>query len=529
MSGKKKVVIIGAGPAGLTAAYELLTRSEDYEVTVLEASHDIGGISKTVNYKGNRMDIGGHRFFSKSDRVMQWWLDMMPVQKGVDANLSISYHGKKAALHVHEGPDPEQTDEVMLVRRRLSRIYFLRKFFNYPVTMSLDTIRNLGLVRITKIMISYAWVKVFPRKPEVTLEDFFINRFGKALYLEFFKNYTEKVWGFKCNEISKDWGAQRVKGLSVSKSIWHAMRKLAGIGKENHIGQKNTETSLIEQFLYPKLGPGQMWELVAEKVKSLGGSIVTDRTVVGIDGSHSLLTAVEAADAAGVKETFQADLVFSTMPIKDLFESFRFDVDESVRQIATRLPYRDFITVGLLCTEMEVKNTLKTYPTDGDRVPDNWIYIQERDVKIGRLQVFNNWSPYMVASPDTTWIGLEYFCHEGDELWDLEDPAFIDMAIGELEKIGIVRREKVLDSTIIRMKKTYPAYTGSYREFDRVIDFFEGMKNIYPVGRNGMHKYNNSDHSMLTAMTAVDNILAGISSKQNLWKINTEEEYHEAK
>lgn len=529
MEQKQKVIIIGAGPAGLTAAYELLSRGSGFEVTILEASHDIGGISKTVNYKGNRIDIGGHRFFSKSDRVMQWWLDMMPVQKGVDASLSISYHGRKTELHVHEGPDPDKSNEVMLVRRRLSRIYFLRRFFNYPVTMSLDTIRNLGIVRIAKIMSSYAWVNLFPRNPEVTLEDFFINRFGKELYLTFFKDYTEKVWGFKCSEISKDWGAQRVKGLSISKTLWHAIRKLAGISKENHIGQKRTETSLIEQFLYPKLGPGQMWELVAEKVKALGGRIVFDRTVVGIHGSPDTITAVEAGDAKGVNETYMADMVFSTMPIKDLFEAFRFEVDQSVKHIATQLPYRDFITVGLLCSELEVKNTLKTYPTDNNRVPDNWIYIQERDVKIGRLQVFNNWSPYMVANSDNTWIGLEYFCNEGDDLWSLDDPDFINMAIGELEKIGILNREKVLDSTIIRMKKTYPAYTGTYKDFDRIIDFFEGMKNIYPVGRNGMHKYNNSDHSMLTAMTAVDNILAGTNSKKNLWKINTEEEYHESK
>lgn len=516
MSNKKHAVIIGAGPAGLTAAFELLSRSEEYDVTVLESSTYMGGISRTVNYKGNRMDIGGHRFFSKSDRVMQWWLSMMPIENGA-SHAHIHYHGKEAEVSGAEA-DPGKTHLVMLLRNRLSRIYFLGKFFSYPVSLNLQTLRNLGVVRVFKIVFSYAKIRLFPRKPEVTLEDFIINRFGKELYLTFFKDYTEKVWGFKCHEIAKDWGAQRVKGLSVSKAMAHAVKQILRRKKPVDIGQKGTETSLIEKFLYPKLGPGQMWERVAEKVQEMGGRILVEHNVVRLDGSPQGLNTVWVKNEKGETVEFKADLVFSTMPVKDLFEAFSFETDEQVRNIATALPYRDFITVGLLCTKLK-PGTLQ----------DNWIYIQERDVNIGRLQIFNNWSPYLVADADTTWLGLEYFCNEGDALWSLSDEDFKAMAVKEMEKIGLLDAEDVLDSTLIRMPKTYPAYTGSYSEFQRVIDYVNNMKNLYLIGRNGMHKYNNSDHSMLTAMTAVDNILSGIGSKDNLWQINTEEEYHEAK
>jgi protoporphyrinogen oxidase len=516
MSKKKHAVIIGAGPAGLTAAYELLSRSDEYEVTLLESSTYMGGISRTVNYKGNRMDIGGHRFFSKSDRVMQWWLTMMPMEKGA-SDAHIHYHGKETTVAGTEA-DPDKTQLVMLLRNRLSRIYFLGKFFSYPVSLNLKTLKNLGLLRVFNIVFSYAYIRLFPRKPEVTLEDFIINRFGKALYLTFFKDYTEKVWGFKCHEIAKDWGAQRVKGLSVSKAMAHAIRQIFRRKKSFHIGQKDTETSLIEKFLYPKLGPGQMWERVAERVEEMGGRILTEHKVIKLDGSPESIKAVWAENEQGESLEFKSDLVFSTMPVKDLFEAFSFPADERIKGIATALPYRDFITVGLLCKKLK-PGTLQ----------DNWIYIQERDVNIGRLQIFNNWSPYLVADADTVWLGLEYFCNEGDALWSLTDEAFKEMAISEMVKIGLLDAADVLDSTLIRMPKTYPAYTGSYNEFSRVIDYVNQIGNLYLIGRNGMHKYNNSDHSMLTAMTAVDNILSGISSKDNLWQINTEEEYHEAK
>jgi len=518
---RKVAVIIGAGPAGLTAARELLERTDILPI-ILEADTAIGGISRTVEYKGNRMDIGGHRFFSKSERVMQWWLERMPVEGGKSGDIDIRYHGQSTRVHAGKG-DPQKEDLVMLVRRRVSRIYFLRSFFRYPVTLSLETMRNLGLPRMTRILFSYLRYRLFPVKPEVSLEDFFINRFGKELYLTFFKDYTEKVWGFRCHEISKDWGAQRVKGLSISKTLAHALKQLAGSNKKD-LRQRGTETSLIEQFLYPKLGPGQMWEHVAAEISARGGELHTGMEVCGVGSSNAgrSLDTVYARNAAGVEQAFSADYVFSTMPVKDLVAGMRFPVPEAVKTIAEGLPYRDFITVGLL---------LKKLTVDGKagNIPDNWVYIQERDVKIGRLQVFNNWSPWLVKDPETVWLGLEYFCMEGDELWSMDDAALRRFAAAELEQIGLIDQRDVLDGTVIRMKKTYPAYTGVYSEFDTVRHYLDSIENLYPIGRNGMHKYNNSDHSMLTAMTAVDNIAAGRRDKANLWAINTEMEYHESK
>ncbi len=512
MSARKTAIIIGAGPAGLTAAYELLARTDIVPV-VLEASDSIGGISQTVNYKGNRMDIGGHRFFSKSDRVMQWWLQQLPVEATATGEADIFYHGQQT--HISTGSaNPETEDRVMLVRNRVSRIYFLRKFFRYPISLSLETMRNLGLRRMLRIGSSYLRYRLFPVKPEHSLEDFFINRFGKELYLTFFKDYTEKVWGFRCDQISKEWGAQRIKGLSISKAIAHALRP-----PRNDIGQKQTETSLIERFLYPKYGPGQLWEHVAEEVRKRGGTILLNHSVCGLSRSREdTLNTVYARNDSGVESAFEADYVFSTMPVKDLVEGMRFEVPAEVRETASALPYRDFITVGLLLKK------LKT-----GAIPDNWVYIQERDVRLGRLQVFNNWSPWLVNDPETVWLGLEYFCQEGDELWNMDDASMKQFASAELEQIGIIDREDVLDGTVVRMQKTYPAYTGAYAQFDLVRSYLDGFINLFPIGRNGMHKYNNSDHSMLTAMTAVDNIVAGISDKSNLWAINTEMEYHETK
>lgn len=526
--GKKQVIIIGAGPAGLTAAYELLYRSNDFEVTVIEAADQVGGISKTVNYKGNRMDIGGHRFFSKSDRVMNWWQKILPLQNTKNNTINLSYQGKSSTIQNESGIDNNSTDKVFMVRNRLSRIYFLRKFFSYPVSLNLNTIRNLGILRMARIGFSYLYIRLFPIKNETTLEDFFINRFGKELYLTFFKDYTEKVWGFKCNEISKEWGAQRIKGLSVSKTVAHAIKKT--FKKDRSIGQKTTETSLIEQFLYPKFGPGQMWETVTELIQQKGAKVIMEAEVTGVSKNvqSGSLSAVTIRNKSGETETLQGDLFFSTMAIKDLFEAFDFEVNPEIKDIATTLPYRDFITVGLLCNKLSISDNSVINPQN-NLVPDNWIYIQEREVKIGRLQIFNNWSPFMVADPAKVWMGLEYFCTEGDELWSMSDNDFIEFAKREIELIGIAKIEDITDAHIVRVKKTYPAYTGSYSEFDKVKTYLNTIPNLYPVGRNGMHKYNNSDHSMLTAMTAVDLILEGSPEKEVLWLINTEEEYHEEK
>jgi len=526
----KTAIIIGAGPAGLTAAYELITKT-DIKPIIIERTNDIGGISKTVVHNGNRMDIGGHRFFSKSDRVMKWWQEILPIQ-GSDSKddilKDIYYQKKRTQVNLSpDGPDPEKTDRVMLIRNRLSRIFFLRKFFDYPITLNGKTISNLGIVRIIKIGWTYVWIQLFPVKNVNTLEDFFISRFGKELYKTFFKDYTEKVWGVPCTEIAADWGAQRIKELSVSRALLHAIKSI--FKNEKSIEQKNTDTSLIEQFMYPKLGPGQMWETVARIVEEKGGIIIKNSEVFELNITENQVNELSYFNhATQQKSVLKGDYFFSTMPVKDLIIAMGNKVPSLVKTVSDGLQYRDFITVGLLLNKLKIKNETKI-PTLHGLVPDSWIYIQERDVKVGRLQIFNNWSPYMVADIEKVWIGLEYFCNEGDELWEKKADEFIQFAIDELHSIDIIDRKEVLDSTIIRMPKTYPAYFGTYSKFNVISDFTDKLENLFLIGRNGMHKYNNQDHSMLTAITAVNNIISGEKSKDNIWNINTEEEYHEEK
>jgi protoporphyrinogen oxidase len=525
---KKIAIIIGGGPAGLTAAYELLDKT-DIQPIVFELSDNFGGISKTVNYKGNRMDMGGHRFFSKSDRVMEWWLNILPLQKLDDKEnkIRISYHNTHTDITAPTAVDPQQHNEVMLIRERLSRIFFLRKFFDYPLTINLTTITNLGLIRLIKITASYIRAKLWPIKKERSLEDFFINRFGRELYLTFFKDYTEKVWGVPCTEIDPEWGAQRIKGLSITKALAHIIKQL--FYSKQTIAQKNLETSLIQRFLYPKFGPGQMWDEVAKKIKEKGGTIFLRHQVIGLTAKDNTISEITVKDfATGENKTYAGDYFFSTMPVKELIASLNPPAPAEVQRVAQGLLYRDFITVGLLMKKLKIKNQTSKKTKD-DIVPDNWIYIQERDVKIGRLQIFNNWSPFLVADPDTVWIGLEYFCTEGDQLWNKSDEEFIAFAIDELVKIDIIEKENVIDKTIVRVKKAYPAYFGTYADFNTIRKFTDSFENLFLVGRNGMHKYNNQDHSMLTAMTAVENIINHSVSKDNIWEINLEQEYHETK
>lgn len=519
MSGHRKTaVIIGAGPAGLTAALELLRRTDIVPV-ILEASHETGGISRTVRYKGYRMDIGGHRFFSKSDRVMNWWLEIFPVSTDHPEHLTIAYHGMRRELDVQPaGGDPEK---VMLIRNRKSRIFYLGRFFSYPVKLSSETLMNLGMLRTMRILASYLKARLRPIPEEVSLEDFMINRFGKELYLTFFKDYTEKVWGKSCHDIPAEWGAQRIKGVSISQAIHHAIRQLSK-RKQSDIGQKDTETSLIEKFLYPKYGPGQLWEEVAQQITARGGRIIYGAMVSGIDTDGKRVKSV-LADTADGALSLDADYCISTMPVKELIAAMTPAAPQEVQEIAAGLEYRDFITVGLLLSKLDIE------ARTGQPVTDNWIYIQEGSVKLGRLQVFNNWSPHLVEDPDKIWLGLEYFCNETDELWQMPDDELLAFASKELESIGFIRKEDVLDGTVIRVPKTYPAYFGTYNRFDVIRRFTDGIENLYLIGRNGMHKYNNQDHSMLTAMTAVDNIIQGVDARENLWQINTEMEYHEEK
>jgi len=519
----ERAIIVGAGPAGLTAAYELLSRTAIQPI-VLEKSACLGGIARTVNYKGNRIDIGGHRFFSKSDRVMRWWLDMLPLEAGHADSVAIRYQGSQRTIPVSPaGADPATEDRVMLLRRRKSRCYYLRRLFDYPITISLDTLRNLGLRRAFRIGASYLRSALFPLPQETTLEQFCINRFGAELYKTFFKSYTEKVWGVPCDRIGAEWGAQRMKGLSVRTALSHALGRVFLRG-DRGLAQKGTETSLIDRFLYPKFGPGQMWEEAARRVREMGGLVLTgydaDRLVT--DGWK--IQAVEATNlSTGARETFRGDYFFSTAPVRELMRWFDVPPPPNVLEVSDGLVYRDFITVGLLARSLKIHDS-----TEPGRklIADNWIYIQEPDVRLGRLQIFNNWSPYLVADPSLVWLGLEYFCNRSDDLWSLPDGAMADLAKEELAKIGIVDMGEVLDSTVLRMEKTYPAYFGTYSRFGEIRQHLDRYQNFFPIGRNGMHRYNNQDHSMLTAMVAVDNIVAGDTGKDNLWNVNTEDEYN---
>jgi protoporphyrinogen oxidase len=521
---EKTAVIVGAGPAGLTAALELLRRS-DITPQVFESDAQVGGISKTVEYRGNRMDLGGHRFFSKSDWVMRWWQEILPIAAGETesgADLRMSYQGRSHHMIPAALASPS-CDAVMLVRRRLSRIFYRRRFFDYPLRLNINTLSNMGLFETLRIGMSYGRCRMIKRSPETSLEDFFINRFGDRLYRTFFKGYTEKVWGVPCGQIAAEWGAQRIKGLSVTKAVAHALT--SPFRSSADTSQKQTETSLIERFLYPKLGPGQMWEEVARQLGLRGCAVHLRHRVVGIERSASAIAAMTVRDeTTGKTRRVSCDHLISTMPVRDLASMLRPDDDDVIR-IADRLPYRDFITVGLLLSKMHTTATGSA--SRNGMPPDNWIYIKEPDVKIGRLQIFNNWSPALVSHPDTIWLGLEYFCGEGDELWTMHDTRFIEFAAAELEKIGLIDRRDVLDGTVVRVPKAYPAYFGEYSRFDRVRSYLDRFSNLYPVGRNGMHRYNNQDHSMLAANAAVTAIINGGRGKPEIWNINSEDDYHE--
>ena len=517
-----KVIVIGAGPAGLTAAYELLTKGKDVEVIVLEESNCLGGISKTVNYKGNRMDMGGHRFFSKDERVNAWWENMLPMQ-GYPSKDDIMLK-RECSLNPN-GPNPEINDEVMLKRRRVSRIFFSGKFYDYPISLKLQTFTNMGLINTIKCGFSYIGSMIHKR-PENNLENFYINRFGKKLYSMFFEYYTENLWGRHPREIDASWGAQRTKGLSITAIIKDVFGKI--FKKKN----RKVETSLIEEFKYPKLGPGELWEVTAKKVQNLGGNIIMNAEVVGIikenNSDHEIIKGVEYIKD-GKREKLFGDYIISSMPMKDLIVGMN-DVPEDITRIASGLPYRDYMTLGVLVSKLALKNETKL-TTVGNIVPDCWVYVQDRNVKLGRFQIYNNWSPYMVADlENTVWIGLEYFVNEGDAYWNMPEEKFASVGIEEMVKIGIIdSKNDVLDYHMEKVKKAYPAYFDTYAEIDKLVDYINTIPNLFCVGRNGQHRYNNLDHSMVTSFEAVKDILNGITDKNNVWNVNTEKEYHEEK
>jgi len=514
----KKALVIGGGPAGLTAAYELLKSGEDIEVVVLEASSDFGGISKTVEYKGNRMDMGGHRFFSKVPEVNEWWENMLPLQGAAtwdDIKLN-----RKMTLK-EGGPDPEKADRVMLRRHRVSRIYFMEKFFDYPISMKPETFKNMGFANTMKVGFSYL-ASVFHKRPEDNLENFYINRFGKKLYSMFFEYYTENLWGRHPKEIDASWGNQRVKGLSITAVIKDVFGKI--FKKKN----RKVETSLIEEFSYPKLGPGQLWDVTAEEIRKLGGTILINSEVTKIhkDENNHLTGLTYVAD--GVEHDLDGDVIISSMPLKDLVGGMN-DVPKTEADIAAGLPYRDYMTLGVLVPKLKLKN-LTDIPTISNIVPDCWVYVQERKVQMGRFQIYNNWSPYMVKDiENTVWVGLEYFVDEGDKYWTMSDEDFSAFAVDEMVKVGLIENtDEVIDTHVERVKKAYPAYFDTYEQIDTLVEYLKGIDNLYCVGRNGQHRYNNIDHSMCTSFEAVKNILSGETSKDNVWNVNTEKEYHES-
>ena len=508
---KKKIIIIGAGPSGLSAGYEILNNSNEYEVCILEESNELGGISKTIKYRNNRMDLGGHRFFTKIDRVNDFWNKIMPVQG--EKSFDDIILNKEKNLNIG-GPNPEKTDDVRLVRQRVSRIYYLKKFFNYPVSLTKSTIKSLGFKNTIECGFSYL-KSIVIKENENSLENFYINRFGKKLYSMFFEKYTEKLWGRHPKDISAEWGSQRVKGLSIVGVITNALKI-----------NKKKETSLISEFTYPKYGPGSLWEKVGKEIQSMKGEILLNHKVEKINIKDNKIVSVECINN-GTKKIIKGDIFISSMPLKDLILSINNKVSKKVLETAKGLPYRDFITIGVLVKKLYLKNETNI-PTLNNIIPDCWIYVQEENVKMGRIQIFNNWSPYMVKDPNNTiWIGLEYFCNENDDFWNKKDKDIKDYAINELITMGIIDNDDVLDYHVEKVKKAYPAYFDTYKDIDILRNYVDSYINLYCIGRNGQHRYNNMDHSVMTGFLTADHILGKIKSKEEIWNVNTEDDYHE--
>jgi protoporphyrinogen oxidase len=566
-SGKQIAVIAGAGPAGITAGYELLKRT-NIKPLIFEKSDHLGGISRTVEYKGNRIDLGGHRFYTKSQRVLDWWFSILPLEaekqrdrvyeKGTrvdDGNRTTEYltdrdklpldgdnpseHGDERSLRVvRPAPDPDLENEVMLQRDRLSRIFYKNVFFPYPLSISIENVARLGFFNTFGILCSYLFAHTFPKKNDEFLDAFFINRFGKRLYEQFFKDYTEKVWGYPCNQIRADWGAQRIKGLSLRKAIVHSLKHLISPGKTGK--QEEIETSLINRFFYPKFGPGQMWEVAANRMNEVGCEINKEHAVTQIQLKDNRVHTATIVDDKGREKSVECQYLFSTMPLRELIRIITPAPPKDVLRIAEGLVYRDFITVGVLVNKLNIPDDAVTNPFKKlfrkrknanrrvTRLADNWIYIQQGNVKVGRIQIFDNWSPYLVADPENTiWLGLEYFVSEGDELWEMPDEDLLTLARGELETIGFLDQDDFLDGCVLRMLKAYPGYFGTYDELPVVYEYLNTIPNLFPIGRNGLHRYNNQDHSMMTAMLSVDLICSGLSDKEVVFQCNVDSDYQE--
>lgn len=511
----KTVVIIGAGPAGLTAAYQLLKDNDSIQLIIIEQDSQVGGISKTANHNGNRIDLGGHRFFSKDKNINRIWLDTLNLQ-----GKKISSEIEKPQFSSYPGDaDPNISDDVMLLRRRVSRIYFDGKLFDYPISLDIDTLKKLGLCTSAKCAFGYIWSCIFKRKGD-SLEDFYINRFGKPLYKLFFKEYTTKLWGVSPSQIDASWGAQRVKRLSLLKMVRDF------IAKSLNKNYKTNDTSLIEQFYYPKFGPGQLWETMAHKIELAGGKIFYNTTCTKILIENNKVKSVRVRTLDNTEKTVDCDYLISSMPIKNLVSAMSLSVPDEVIRVASNLPYRDFITVGVLIDKLNLKNSTK-FKSLNNIPPDCWIYVQDGSVKVGRIQIFNNWSPFMVKDPQKNlWIGLEYFCSEQDDFWIRSDKDIASLAIKEMDLMDLLDKDNVLDTIVLRQKKAYPAYFGTYSEFGVVKEYLKKFNNLVCVGRNGQHRYNNMDHSMLTGIYA-SKYINGQVSIDAVWNVNTEQDYHE--
>jgi protoporphyrinogen oxidase len=464
---KTPVLIMGAGPAGLTAAYELCNRQ--VSSLVLESDSVVGGIARTANYKGYLFDMGGHRFFTKVSLVDRMWKEVL-------------------------GDD-------FITRPRASRIYYRHKFFQYPLE-PMNALFGLGLFEALRCGLSYARAQVIKTRPEDDFETWVSNRFGRRLFQIFFKTYTEKVWGIPCHEIKAEWAAQRIKDLSLFTLVWNAIKPRGKQSKDKVI------KTLIHEFQYPRKGPGMMWERTRDIVEQRGSRVLMNTPVEKI---HWRPGAVEAVTAGG--QRFEADHFISSLPIRELIHSLDPAPPEDVLRAADDFHYRDFLTVALIIRGK-------------DLFPDNWIYVHEGNVNVGRIQNYNNWSPEMVPDPETTCLGLEYFCNEGDGIWAMDDQALVALATRELAALGLVDTSLVVDGTVVRVKKAYPVYDEHYRRgLAAIQEFQRTIPNLQLVGRNGMHRYNNQDHSMLTAVLAARNITG---AKYDLWKINVDSDYHEA-
>lgn len=519
---RNTVFVIGAGPAGLTAAAELVARGKT-NLAIAEELLIPGGLSRTENYKGNRIDIGGHRFFSKSKEVMDWWFRLFPLQGQPSSNNKsqpdLPFSSDKNA------PAPETDEKVMLVRKRVSHILYLGKLFDYPLSLSLRTVRHLGIVNTVLIAFSYLHARLRPVTPETSLEDFVVNRFGRKLYTMFFEKYTEKVWGVPCRTIDASWGAQRIRGLSIGRALRHAL--FCGIARDPRLTPLKQEISLIGRFCYPKRGPGQLWEAAAEQVQTAGANIRYGHRVISLRIEQSRIESVTMCElASGIHTTIPVDALFSTMPVRDLVLALEGNIPDHVRNIAAGLVYRDFITVGLLLRKFASRFSVRT--ASGPGFPeDTWTYIQEPHVRVGRVQFFNNWSPYLAADNSKPWVGLEFFCTEGDAFWNLSSEQIVDCARKEAAAIGLADPEDILDSVVVRAPKAYPAYFGTYDRFGEVRTFLDSITNLYCIGRNGMHRYNNADHSMLSAIKAVQLHCGEHNSRSAVWDVNADADYHE--